>query len=93
MNLSSIHLLIERNRRSRTDILATIIKATKKGETQFKIREEARLNHQQLKLYLAELTTFGLVEMNELNGKRVYVASEKGIEYLRQYEVLSRFLR
>lgn len=55
--------------------------------------EETHLNSHQLKLYLDELTDLGLVEVSDTDGKRVYTASQKGIQWLRQYDVLVKLLR
>ena len=91
--MSSASFAMIRDRRSRIEIFAAIIKITQNGQSSYRIMEEARLNSERARLYLDELFKLGLIEVNQQNGKEVYTASQRGIEYLRQYEVLRNLLK
>ena len=93
MDSTSTPLLTGGNRRSRRDIIATIITVARNGESRAKIMEKAHLNSQQLKLYLEELAKLGLIEVNKVNGRRVYTASQRGIQYLKQHNTLRKLLK
>jgi predicted transcriptional regulator len=90
---SSASFAMIRDRRSRIEIFAAIIKITQNGQSSYRIMEETRLNSERARLYLDELFKLGLIEVNQQNGKEVYTASQRGIEYLRQYEVLRNLLK
>ncbi len=91
--MDSTTLLTGEKRRSRTKIIATIFKITENGESRTKIAEKAHLNSQQLQLYLNRLAKLDLVEINSANRRRIYITSEKGIQYLRQYNMLKELLK
>lgn len=74
------------------DIISNIINLAQNEESEFKIREKAHLNARQAKLYLEELTKLGLIEMKNVNGKKVYIASQTGNLFLKQYDTLKKFL-
>jgi len=79
--------------RSRAEIAAIILSVARNAEPQIRIMEEARLSSQRLRFYLSELTKSGLIEISYANGKRVYVTSQKGIQYLTQYSALTKLLK
>jgi len=83
---------MDNNRRSRTEIIASIITLAQKGIWAEKIPKKLRLNSKQLKLYLEELTKLGLIRIEQVNGRKVYIATEKGNKYLRQYFTLKKML-
>lgn len=55
--------------------------------------EKAHLNSQQFKLYIDELAKLGLIEANNVKGRRVYTATQRGIRYLKQYNTLKKLLK
>jgi len=85
--LASDSLLVGK-KRSRTEIVANILALTQKGESRTNIGKKARLNSHQLQVYLKKLTEVGLVEVNNVKRKSVYVTTEKGNCYLRRYNML-----
>ncbi len=89
--MDSNPLLMGKNR-SRTEIIATIITLAQNGVSRSKIKEKAHLNSRQFKRYLEELTKLGLIEVNTVNGRKVYITSQRGNEYLNQHNTLSNFL-
>jgi predicted transcriptional regulator len=92
MASSSSPLLIGKNRRSRTEIIGTILNVTQDGESQVKILKKTRLNPKQLKLYLGELTKLRLIEINHANGREVYITTQRGNQYLKRYSILRKML-
>ena len=92
MNSSSRPLLIDNNRRSRAEIIASIITLVQNGISAEKIPKKLRLNSKQLKLYFEELAKLGLIRIEQVNGRKVYITTEKGNKYLRQYLTLKRML-
>lgn len=74
--------------RSRTDIIAQIIRAAQAGSvTKIKMMYSAFLSHTQLKEYLALLIENALLDYDEVKG--TYKATEKGLKFLNVYETLS----
>lgn len=92
MKASSTSFLINKNRRSRIEIISNIIYLAQNGESGFKIREKAKLNSKQVKSYLEELTELGLIETINKNGRKVYITSQIGTQFLKQYYILRKFL-
>jgi len=92
MSSSSSPLLVDNNRRSRTEIIASIMTLVQNGILVEKIPKKLRLNSKQLKLYLEELTKLGLIRIEQVSGRKVYVTTEKGNKYLRQYLTLKKML-
>jgi predicted transcriptional regulator len=88
---NSSPLLRDKERRSRIEIICNIINFAQDGESEYKIRKKVCLNGQQVKSYLEELTNLGLIEMKSLNGRKIYVASQTGSQFLKQYDILKKF--
>jgi len=80
-------------KRSRTEIIRIIISVAQNGQSAIKIMKEAHLNSKQLKLYSEKLAKLGLIEVKYVNGKRVYTTTQKGFQYLKQYDILRKFLK
>lgn len=93
MDSTSSPLSVGKNRRSRREIVAIIITVARNGESGAKIMEKAHLNSQQFKLYIDELAKLGLIEANNVKGRRVYTATQRGIRYLKQYNTLKKLLK
>ncbi|MCW3981917.1 MAG: hypothetical protein NWE81_02205 [Candidatus Bathyarchaeota archaeon] len=72
-------------RRGHTEIVTTILVIAKDGELSTNIAKKARLNAQQLNLYMKKLVKVGLIEVMNHEGEKTYIATEKGNQFLRQY--------
>jgi len=92
MDRAIIPAVIGKNR-SRTEIAATILTVARNGEKQVEITGQSHLSSKRAKIYLEQLTKLGLIELNFLNGKKIYTTSQKGIQYLVQYNRISNLLR
>ena len=76
-------------RREKLVILAEIIGIAKKGTSKTHIMFKANLSFSQLNQYLALLSDTCLLEKFAANGRVVYRATEKGLEFLdRQQQVM-----
>ena len=75
--------------RSNVEIMALMIENMKgSGAAQYSIMRHVGTNHVQLKKYLGCLIEMGFIETHEKDGQVLYRASEKGLDFLRQYYVL-----
>jgi predicted transcriptional regulator len=79
--------------RSRTEIAATILVVAREGEIQIRIMEQSHLNSGRLRVYLTELLRLGLIETSSMNGNKIYTTSEKGFQYLLQYNRIASLLK
>ncbi len=80
--------------RSQIRILADILKAVGKGGLNANpthILYGANLSHDRLVKYLARLKERELIEERGDGEKVTYVLTEKGIEFLREFDKISRF--
>lgn len=80
--------------RQRTEILASMLQVTVREELKTHIMYKANLSHGQLVKYLAFLEGSGLLEFvpNGNNGCGGYKTTEKGIQFLKDYnEMRKRF--
>ena len=73
-------------RRDRLVIMAEIIGITKKGISKTHIMFKANLSFSQLNQYLELLWNTALLEKLTVNGKVVYRATEKGLEFLEKQQ-------
>ena len=77
--------------RSRTEIVAMILDAANEGgETKTKIMYFAFLSYNQLNEYLSILIENTLIEY--LDGANKYKTTEKGLNYLKMYNEISKLL-
>ncbi len=81
-------LLVGNKKRSRLEIVATIINASENGESKTKIAKAANLNSKHLQFYLDQLVRLELVAQKKAEGKKIYIASKKGLRFLKQYDTL-----
>lgn len=91
MSSSSHSSLNSWKNRSRTDIIVAIIDLAQKGMAKAEIMESAHLNSRQFDRYLAELTRRNLVEADKVKGRKVYITTQRGRQYLKQYSMLRKF--
>jgi predicted transcriptional regulator len=68
-------------RRDKIIIMAEIINLTKKGISKTHIMFKANLSFSQLNQYLEFLTNANLLEKITINGKTVYRATPKGLDF------------
>lgn len=75
--------------RSHFEIIALIVEAVKDGDqARFSIMKHASVNCGQLNRFLTSLVEMDFIEEGVKNGRPLYKASEKGLDFLRQYYVL-----
>jgi predicted transcriptional regulator len=76
-------------RRDKLVIIAEIVGIAKKGTSKTHIMFKANLSFSQLKQYLALLSHTGLLEKSAYNGRDIYKATQKGLEFMeRQQQVM-----
>jgi predicted transcriptional regulator len=76
-------------RRDKLIIMSEIIEITKKSTSKTHIMFKANLSFTQLNQYLSLLLDTGLIEKNEDDGRVVFQATPKGVEFLeRQQSVI-----
>lgn len=86
---TSKFLNLNKKYRSHFEIAALMLEAMRdNGATRFSIMKYTSINSAQLKKYLRFLTEMGFIEMDIKASRLLYRASEKGLAYLRQYQVL-----
>ena len=76
--------------RSRTDIIATILKSAVDGATKTRIMYGAYLSYAQVKEYLAFLSEKKLISYDQ--GTGLYKLTETGVKLLRTYEGISELI-
>ena len=81
--------------RSKIRILADMMRAIQ-GEGEYgagptKILYAANLSHDRLKQYIDELIEKTLIIVEEIDNNRVYVLTEKGREFLKEFGKIERF--
>ena len=87
--LSLRYLAWRKKNRSHFEIIASMLEAVKNNGTgRYPIMKHTGINSAQLKKYLKSLTEMGFIEANTKEGRVLFRASEKGLDFLRQYYVL-----
>jgi predicted transcriptional regulator len=79
--------------RTRVEILGSILKVAGGGTLKTHIMYKANLSHRQLEKYLTFLEDKGLLMrfVDEETGTKMFKATEKGIEFLKEYTHLSEY--
>ncbi|MEM3700166.1 MAG: winged helix-turn-helix domain-containing protein [Candidatus Bathyarchaeia archaeon] len=91
--LDLIRVPFQKRYRSRMEIIALILEAAGcDGAALYSIMKRADINYVQLKKYLPSLAKIGFVEAEIKGGKLLFRLSEKGIAFLRQYNILRDML-
>lgn len=62
------------------------------GASRFFIMKHANTNSAQLNTYLKTLIQMGFVEVTLKNNRFLYIASKKGLAFLKQYYILQEML-
>lgn len=78
--------------RTRVEILAKILQVASNRTLKTHIMYKANLSHRQLEKYLALLQEKGLLEQIVSEDGRMYRATPKGCEFLKDYERLNSHL-
>jgi predicted transcriptional regulator len=93
--LNSRRLAWCKKNRSHFEIIASILEAIKnngKASSRYSLMKHAGVNSAQLKEYLESLAEIGFVETDTEEDRTLYRASEKALDFLRQYYVLAGML-
>ena len=90
---NSCQLPLGKKYRSHFEIIALILEAVKEGRGgRFAIMKHASVNCTQLEKFLSSLIETGLITVDTTNGRAMCKATEKGLNFLREYYVLSGML-
>jgi predicted transcriptional regulator len=88
-----ICLPLQKKYRSQMEIIALILEAAGgSGAALYSLMKRTGINYAQLKKYLPSLTKVGFIETEFRDGKVSFRVSEKGIAFLRQYNILRDML-
>ena len=79
-------------RRDKLGIIAEILEISKEGTLKTQIMYRANLSFAQLNEYLKFILKTGLLKKFRINGKDVYSATEKGIDFLQRHFELTELL-
>ena len=82
-------LPLSKKYRSHFEIIASILEAAKcsSGDRYF-LMKHTSANYAQLKKYLESLNRLGFIEIRMRDQQILYCATEKGLEFLKQYYIL-----
>jgi predicted transcriptional regulator len=87
---------MQKRYRNTFEIFAMMIEAIKEnngsGTPKFSIMRNTSINSAQLKRYLESLSDMGFVETGNTGDRLVYKATGRGLDFLRQYNVLQRLM-
>ncbi len=91
---SNTNVLENSRRRSREEILASVLTSAINGTTKTKIMYSNALSFVQVRYYINYALESGFIRVYEDNstgkrGKYIYITTEKGLEYLKFYESLN----
>jgi predicted transcriptional regulator len=80
-------------RRDKLSIIAEILEIAKDGTLKTQIMYKANLSFAQLNDYVKFMLKTGLINKFRANGKDVYAATEKGLEFLQRHFELTELLQ
>ena len=80
-------------RRDKLSIIAEILEIAKDGTLKTQIMYKANLSFAQLNDYLKFMLKTELLKKFRVNGKEVYVATEKGLDFLQRHFDLTELLQ
>jgi len=79
--------------RTRVEILANILQVASNRTLKTHIMYRANLSHRQLEKYLSFLETKGMLEqLLDVDGVMKFHVTQKGIDFLKDYQRLSSYL-
>jgi len=91
--LSLTCLPFHKNYRTALEFIALILEAVKKNSaTRYPIKKYTKTNYAQLQKYLELLTGMDFIETDTKEEKVSYRLSERGLAFLRQYNILRDIL-
>jgi predicted transcriptional regulator len=79
-------------RRDKLSIIAEILETAKDGTLKTQIMYKANLSFVQLTEYLEYMLKTRLLDKLDVNRKEVYVATEKGVDFLQRHSELTALL-
>ena len=86
-------LPLQKKYRSQMEIIALILEAAgSNGAALYSLMKRTSINYAQLKKYLPSLIKIGFIEAEVGDGKISFRASERGLAFLRQYNILRDML-
>lgn len=80
-------------RRDKLGIIAEILEIARSGTLKTQIMYKANLSFAQLNEYLKFMLEIGLLEKLNATGKEVYIATEKGLDFLQRHSELTELLK
>jgi len=87
---------MQKRYRNTFEIFAMMIEAAKEnngnGAPRFSIMRNTSINSAQLKRYLSSLAEMGFVEVDNAESRMVYKATNRGLDFLKQYNILQRMM-
>jgi predicted transcriptional regulator len=78
--------------RNQMEVIASILEAAEGGATLYFLTKRTGINYAQLKKYLPSLTKLGFMETEIKEGKVSFKISERGLAFLKQYDILRDML-
>jgi predicted transcriptional regulator len=75
------------------DIMTEILKVAKEGILKTQIMYKANLSFTQLNDYLKFMLNNNLINQTHIEGKEVYVVTEKGLAFLQRHNELTKLLK
>lgn len=79
-------------RRDKLFIIAEILEISREGTLKTQIMYRANLSFTQLNDYLDFMLKNGLLAIHNINDKDVYIATEKGMDFLQRYREITELL-
>jgi len=83
----------QQKRRDKLYIIAEILEIAREGVLKTQIMYRANLSFTQLNDYLKFMEKVSLIDRKVENGKEIYKATSKGLEYLQRYREITELLK
>ena len=80
-------------RRDKLAIMAEIVGIAQKNASKTRIMVKARLSFSQINQYLALLSHIGLLEESACDGRVIYKATQKGLEFMEKQQQIMDLLK
>jgi predicted transcriptional regulator len=84
---------IKPKRRNQLSIMADILEITKEGTLKTQVMYKANLSFTQLNDYLSFMLNSNLITQTNLEGKELYIITEKGSDFLVKHHELIQLLK
>lgn len=95
IDMSSLPL--QKKYRSHFEILALMLETVKSndgnGAAPFSIMRNTSLNSAQMKKYIRSLSEMGFIEVDNGRHRIIYKATDRGLDFLKQYNILQRMMQ